>query len=147
MTSPLKSALMAGLLSLPLASGCTPVQPPGTHVYTSTTPPIPAQDARIRYVYCVTAPLGYVVPQDKWDPYLVPCPVRPARATKPSDRTDPVDPDHPTPPPPPPPPPPPREPVNERSTAGDASASVTRNGDGTVTETSTAGGATATVTY
>lgn len=143
MTSHPKCALAAGLLSLALASGCTPVQP--VAYYTGTTPPIPAQEARVRYVYCVTAPKGYVVPQDKWDPYLVPCPVRVAPVSTPSrgsnDGSGPVQPDRPT------PPPEPRQPSHEGSSAGDASASVTRNQDGTTTETSTAGSATATVTY
>lgn len=149
MTSQPTCALATSILYLALASGCTPVQPVVLSHYTTSPVIIPSQHARVRHVYCVTAPVGYVVPQDKWDPYLIPCPVPPTAVAAPSDgaseRPGPVDPDRPTLPPSPRPEPP--KPAHESSSAGDASTSITRNGDGTTTESSTAGGARATVTY
>lgn len=144
-----KCALAAGLLFLALANGCAPVQPVALPFYATTTPPIPPQDARLRYVYCVTAPKGYVIQQDKWDPYLVPCPVRAVptatRSDSAPDGPDNDDPGRTTPPPSPPPEQP--KPSHEGVKAGEAQAEVTRNDDGTTTETSTTSGSSATVTY
>lgn len=149
MTSQPTCALAMSIFYLALASGCTPVQPAVLRHYTTSPLVMPAQQVHVRQVYCVTAPKGYVVPQDKWDPYLIPCPVTSVAVAVPSDgvseRPGQVNPDRPILSPSPRPEPP--KPAHEGSTAGDASASITRNKDGTTTESSTAGGAKATVTY
>lgn len=59
-----KTAHAAVLVALMQVSGC---QAP---VVQMTAP----QGYTTRPIYCVQAPIGYVVSQDKWDPYLVPCP-------------------------------------------------------------------------
>jgi len=76
MTSQAAIGLVAGLAILSFAGACT--QTRYVMVPQGTTPPAPSagfgQTSRLEPVYCVDAPIGYVVPQDKWDPHLIPCP-------------------------------------------------------------------------
>jgi hypothetical protein len=66
---------MAGLASLHLMSACTETRyvivsgdPQKYHGNNVTLQPVAATPD------CVEAPIGYVIPQDKWDPYSIPCP-------------------------------------------------------------------------
>lgn len=68
--------LVAATVLLTGAAACT--QTRYVMVPQGTTPPAPSagfgQASRLEPIYCVDAPVGYVVPQDKWDPHLIPCP-------------------------------------------------------------------------
>lgn len=68
--------LVAATVLLTGAAACT--QTRYVMVPQGTTPPAPSagfgQASRLDPIYCVDAPVGYVVPQDKWDPHLIPCP-------------------------------------------------------------------------
>lgn len=88
-------AWMVGLGSLHLMSACTETRyvivsgdPQKYHGNNVTLQPVAATPD------CVEAPIGYVIPQDKWDPYSIPCPpqvaivaLRPGQNT-PTDPSD-----------------------------------------------------------
>lgn len=133
MTSHRAIALAAGVLALPFLGACS--QPRYVVLSQGTTPPIRTTQHVVagQPIYCVTAPTGYVVSQDKWDPHLIPCPTRVAILTTPSagakatpDRPGPTQPTNPT-----------RSlPSQEDSTTSSGtSASVTRNPDGSEVHT------------
>lgn len=94
---------MAGLASLQLLSACTETRyvivsgdPQKYHGNNVTLQPVAATPD------CIEAPIGYVIPQDKWDPYSIPCPPQVAIvAMRPGQNTPTGTPDSPNKPAPP----------------------------------------------
>lgn len=63
----MRSSLPISIFGLIIVAGCNP-----------------AVNAPAETVFCVQAPQGYVMPQEKWDPYSVPCPPKLAALAAPA---------------------------------------------------------------
>ena len=156
MTSLSTRALLVGLFATVLVGGCTQTRYVVVERGSLSTASMPAvapqvtPSLRVQPIYCVEAPIGYVVPQDKWDPYTIPCPPRPVvasvRTAGTGAKTPAGEPGKPTPTPPQPSPQPATKPKNETAKAGNVVASETRNENGTLDQSSDTTGSSASCT-
>lgn len=150
MTSLSTRALLVGLFATALVGGCTQTRYVVVERGSLSTASMPAAapqvtpSLRVQPIYCVEAPVGYVVPQDKWDPYTIPCPPRTVaasvRTAGTGAKTPAGEPGKPTPTPPQPAPQPTATPKKEVAKAGNVEASRITKEDGTIDEGSKTSG-------